>query len=136
MNNRFGYSLVFFGDYWDEMWRRRQQLAWRLAQLDIFNHLTYIERPLPLTSYIKYRIGQGDLDTRQRWRRRSVNRSWSMNVNDKLSVLTTYAPMPLLNNPRLFHYSERRRDQWLKNYLEKRSSAKVKFCLFMTALMR
>ena len=25
--------LLYFADYWDDMWRRRQQLAWRLAPL-------------------------------------------------------------------------------------------------------
>lgn len=111
--------MLFFADYWDDMWRRRQQLAWRLAQTDAVDRVLYIERPLPLTSLLKFLVGRADRDAMDRWRRVLRNRSWVMPVGDKLSVLTTFAPLPLVGPAALFRASERARDRWLLRWLRR-----------------
>ena len=63
------FDIVYFADYWDDMWRRRQQLAWGLAKSDMVEQVVYIERPLPVTSYLKFLIGRADRDGMDRWRR-------------------------------------------------------------------
>lgn len=106
-------TVFFFADYWDDMWRRRQQLAWRLAQTDLMDHVVYIERPLPITSFFKFLVGHADRDGRDRWRRVISNRSWIMSVGKKISVLTTFAPLPPMGSEPLFRFSERDRDRWI-----------------------
>ncbi|MCJ7728461.1 MAG: glycosyltransferase [Sedimentisphaerales bacterium] len=105
--------LFFFADYWDDMWRRRQQLAWRLVQNDLIKHLIYIERPLPVTSFLKFLMGQADRDGMDRWHRVLHNRSWVMPVGEKFSVITTFAPLPPVGLVPVFNASEKARDHWL-----------------------
>ena len=112
-------TLLVFGDYWDDMWRRRQQLAWRLSQTDMFEHVVFIERPLPITSFLKFMVGRADRDGKDRWRRVIPNHSWLMPVSEKLSVLTTYAPLPPVGISRLFYAFERTRDRWFLRKLKK-----------------
>jgi glycosyltransferase involved in cell wall biosynthesis len=112
-------NILFFGDYWDDMWRRRQQLAWRLAQSDLVEHLVYIERPLPITSFLRFLIGCADRDGIDRWHRVLRNRSWIMQKGEKLSVLTSFAPLPPVGCKSLFHASEQARDRWLLNRIKK-----------------
>lgn len=109
--------LLFFADYWDDMWRRRQQLAWLLAQSDLVSHVVYIERPLPVSSLLKFLVCRADRDGTDRWRRLLSNRSWVMPVGEKLSVLTTFAPLPPVGLAELFQVSERIRDRWLLHRL-------------------
>lgn len=106
-------NILFFADYWDDMWRRRQQLAWRLAQTGIVEHVVYIERPLPLTSFLKFLVDRADQDATDRCQRVLSNHSWVMPVRDKLSVLTTFAPLPPVGPEPLFYASEQARDRWL-----------------------
>ena len=110
-------NILFFADYWDDMWRRRQQLAWRLSQTGLVEHVVYIERPLPVTSLLKFLVGQADRDGTHRWRRLLSNRSWVMPVGEKLSVLTTFAPLPPMGQEPLFHASELARDRWRLHWL-------------------
>ena len=112
-------TAFFFADYWDNMWRRRQQIAWRLAQSDLVKHVVYIERPLPITSFVKFLVGQADRDGTDRWRRVLKNRSWIMPMGEKLSVLTTFAPLPPVSCLSLFRLSEESRDRWLLRRLRK-----------------
>jgi len=105
--------VLFFGDQWDDMWRRRQQLAWRLSQTDLIQHVLYIERPLPITSLLKFLVGRADRDGTERWRRVLSNRSWVMPLGKRFSVLTTFAPLPPVGLAPLYRASERARDSWL-----------------------
>jgi len=105
--------LLFFGDYWDDMWRRRQQLAWRLAQTNLFEHVIYIERPLPVTSFLKFLVGRADRDGTDRWKRVLRNRSCVLRMEEKFSVLTTFAPLPPIGLKPLFRASETVRDRLL-----------------------
>lgn len=111
--------LFFFGDYWDEMWRRRQQLAWNLAQAGLVEHVAYIERPVPITSFLKFPIGLADRDATSRLQRLLKNHSWVMPVGENLSVLTTFSPLPPLGFAFLFKISESVRDYWLFYYLRR-----------------
>ena len=119
MRREMNHQICFFGDYWDDMWRRRQQLACRLAQTDWVTNLVYIERPLPITSLIKFSLGQADLDGTARWRRVLGNHSWVMSIGEKLSVLTASAPLPPVNSKLIFQASEWLRDRWLLKRLKK-----------------
>ena len=95
------------------MWRRRQQLAWGLAQTDLVEHVVCVERPLPVTSLLKLLVGRADRDGTHRWRRVLGNRSWVISVGEKLSVVTTFALLPPVGLARLLRASERARDRWL-----------------------
>lgn len=94
-------------------------MAWRLAKSDQSKHLVYIERPLPITSFLKFLICRADRDGSDRWRRVLRNRSWEAQVHEKLSVLTTFAPLPPIGIAPLFNISERFRDRWLLKHLRK-----------------
>ncbi len=112
-------NILFFGDQWDNLWRRRQQLAWRLAQSDVVEHVVYVERPLPVTSFLKFLMGLADRDGKDRWRRVLSNCSRMMAVGEKLSVVTTFAPLPVVGLEWFFRVSERARDRWLLHWLKK-----------------
>jgi len=88
------YPLVFFGDYWDIQWRRRQQLAWRLAKRDEVEHVLYVESPLTLTSFVKFLLRKGDISARLRWRRTLQNRSFSFNPGEGITVLSPLTIFP------------------------------------------
>ncbi len=113
MSGKGRLNILCFAEYWDDMWRRRQQIAWRLAQSELVKHVVYIERPLPVTSFIKFLFRRADHDGMERWRRVLRNRSWVMPVGKKLSVLTTFAPLPPIGVAELFWASEWARDRWL-----------------------
>ena len=85
----------------------------RLAQTDLVEQVIYIERPLPITSFLKFLVGRSDRDGTDRWKRVLSNRSWLMPVKDKLTVLTTIAPLPQVGATSLFKMSEEIRDRWL-----------------------
>lgn len=63
------YIILYFGDQWDDSWRRRQQLAYRLSKRSKVAKLIYIEFPLPLTSLVKFFLNRADNDAKQRWKR-------------------------------------------------------------------
>lgn len=112
-------TILFFADHWDDMWRRRQQLAWRLAENRVAKHVVYIERPLYAPSLLKYLAGRADLDGTTRWRRVLDNRSWRMPVSERFSVLTTFAPLPPSGGKAGFRFSERARDRWVLRHLRR-----------------
>lgn len=110
-------GAIFFADCWDIQWRRRQQIAYRLAQNHLIEHVIYVEKPLTITSLLKFLMGKADLDGTDRWRRVFANRSWLMPVNNKLSVLTTFTPLPIVGFAPFFEASERVRHLWLTDKL-------------------
>ena len=113
------YQILFFGDQWDDMWRRRQQLAWRLSKSNLSKHVVYIERPLPFTSLVKYIVGRADREGKKRWRRVLGSRRKLMALSNKFSVLTTFAPLPPVGPKWVFQASESYRSRWLVRRLLK-----------------
>ena len=63
------YAFIFHGDYWDNMWRRRQQIAWGLARRPCVKLAVYVEQPLTLVSFLKFVVGRADPEASSRWRR-------------------------------------------------------------------
>lgn len=106
------YGVILFADCWDIQWRRRQQIAYRLAQSDLIKHVLYVENPLNVTSFLKFLAGRADLDGMDRWRRVLDNHSWLMPISNKLTVLTTFALLPTVGYAPLFRLSERFRRDW------------------------
>lgn len=104
--------LILSGDYWDDMWRRRQQLAWRLAQTDLAKHYIYVEGPLTITSLVKFITGCADPYVRERWRRIFSNRSWATQLEKNLTILTTFVPFMNIKSSLLFRASLRI-SEWL-----------------------
>ena len=51
-------QILFWGDYWDDMWRRKQQIAWGLSRLATVRHVVYVEQPLTLMSLLKTLVGR------------------------------------------------------------------------------
>ncbi len=112
-------NILFFGDYWDNMWRRKQQLAWRLARGDRIHRVIYIERPLTLTSALKYILGKGDTDAHLRWPRVLRNRSLLMHRSRDFYVFTPVVPWPLLNANALDRISSHIRYGLMFRYLRR-----------------
>jgi glycosyltransferase involved in cell wall biosynthesis len=106
------------------MWRRRQQLASRIAKATWIERVIYVEQPLPLTSFVKYGLGRADPDGTVRWRRVLGNRSWVMPGSDKLSVLTTLALLPPLGHTSLLRATERAQNRWLLRKLRQQINLK------------
>ena len=90
MRNRL-IIIYFSGDWWDERWRRRQQLACRLAQLEEVKQVIYIELPFSLMSLVKYPI---DKNARRSWGR-VLKSGFSWRYNDKVQVTTPMSVWPL-----------------------------------------
>ena len=89
-------NIVYFGDQWDNLWRRRQQIAWRLAQKGAIDRTWYIEGPLTLTSLIKDWWGKADFDAHSRWRR--VREQGLQFQTNGLQVLTPVTLLPKTAN--------------------------------------
>jgi len=71
-------NLLFFGDGWDDTWRRRQQMAWHLARRPEVAHVLYVELPLTLTSLAKFILGRADPDASFAWGRKLGSRRVAM----------------------------------------------------------
>lgn len=112
-------TLVFFADNWDCRWRRRQQLAWGLAKSGIVKRVIYVERPLSMTSFIKFLINKVDWEGKQRWERVISQHSWVMRLQENISLLATFAPLPARGPVPFFNFSEFIRDRWLLSKLRK-----------------
>ena len=104
--------LILSGDYWDDMWRRRQQLAWRLAKTDLAKHYIYVEGPLSVTSLVKFITCRADSYIRERWQRIFSNRSWSIQIEKNLILFTTFAPFMNIKSSFLYRASIRI-SEWL-----------------------
>jgi len=61
------FIVIYFGDWWDNRWRRRQQLAWRLAERQDVEKVYYIEFPVSIPELIKSIGGISYLGARDRW---------------------------------------------------------------------
>lgn len=61
--------ILFFGDYWDEAYRRRQSIAIEFANLPTVSRVVYIERPITMGSLLKKIMGRSDFKTSVRWNR-------------------------------------------------------------------
>lgn len=83
--------IIYFGDWWDERWRRRQQLACRLAQLEGVKRVIYIELPFSLVSLAKYPFSN---DSQRSWER-VLNNGFSWRYNDKVQVISPMSVWPL-----------------------------------------
>ncbi|MFC2040936.1 hypothetical protein ACFLTY_01265 [Chloroflexota bacterium] len=91
-------SIILFGEEWTDMWRRRQQLAAKLAEFDVVDKVVYVEQPLTLYSLVKYLLGKGKHSARVSWRRVFRHRSLVHQINDKLYVITPLTLLPWLNS--------------------------------------
>ncbi len=89
-------NIVYFGDQWDDLWRRRQQIAWRLSQKEPIDETWYIEGPLTLTSLAKHWLGRADGDACDRWRR--IREKGLQFETDSLHVVTPLTPLPTTAN--------------------------------------
>jgi len=86
-------NVLFFGDQWDDKWRRRQQIALRMARWSSVDSLIYIECPLTLTSLAKFILGRADGEAHKRWRR--VMRYGLQTTLDGVQVVTPLVIGPL-----------------------------------------
>jgi len=62
-------NVLFFGDQWDTRWRRRQQMAVRMARWPFVESLVYFESPLTVASLVKTVLGMYAPEASKRWRR-------------------------------------------------------------------
>lgn len=97
-----GINIIFFGDQWDNMWRRRQQLAWQLAKTGIFTRIFYVELPLTLVSFVKFLLGRADREAAVRWKRVLRKRSLLFSPGNNINVVTPvtilpWSPLGILN---------------------------------------
>jgi len=102
-------NLIYFSDTWDDMWRRRQQIAWRLAKKEGIHRTWYLEQPLTLTSRIKDWWGQADLEAHNRWQRvRQKGLAFTVNGVTVVTPVTPLPPMSNLIGDRLNHWAYER----------------------------
>jgi glycosyltransferase involved in cell wall biosynthesis len=87
------YTILFFADQWDTMWRRRQQIAYRLARLPGIRRLVYVEFPLTWPSLWKTVRGRAPEPTRERWARWA--RRGPISVVDGVHIITPIVPVSL-----------------------------------------
>lgn len=73
------------------MWRRRQQIAYRLARLQDVEQVIYVEFPLTLPSFLKVMTNKAASATRSRWDR--VFRQGFISIIDRVYVVTPIAPL-------------------------------------------
>lgn len=85
-------NILFFGDQWDDSWRRRQELAAALAGLETVATVVYVELPLTLLSLLKFMLGRADRGTSERWKR-MLTMGPIIRV-DNLYIVTPLAPLP------------------------------------------
>jgi len=90
-------NMVFFGDQWDNLWRRRQQIAWRLVQKEAIGQTWYIESPVTVTSLIKDWRGKADVEAHNRWERIRQKGLW-VDING-VHVVTPVTLLPETTNP-------------------------------------
>jgi glycosyltransferase involved in cell wall biosynthesis len=86
--------IICFADYYDQTWRRRQQVMFRLSQRVEVRRVLYIERPLTVISLLKYMVGRADKDASHRWRR-VFNNGFRFVPNQKFIVLTPISLLPM-----------------------------------------
>ncbi|MEK7872386.1 MAG: hypothetical protein AAB502_00845 [Chloroflexota bacterium] len=86
-------SVLYFGDQWDDLWRRRQQLALHLSRQPDIAAVVYVELPLPLTSLARYAAGRADRDAVARWRR--VLRRGTVFRHERVTIVTPIVPFRL-----------------------------------------
>ncbi len=96
-------NVIFFGDVWDEQYRRRQAMAIELARQDYVNEVVYIEQPLTLISLIKYCLGRVDDDAKRRWH--DVLENGYRRKREGITVFTPFNVFPLINKPFLWGIS-------------------------------
>lgn len=82
-------NVVFFGDHWDSRWRRRQQIAARMARWPSVESLVYFEVPLTAASLAKTVLSRHDTDSRARWRR-VLRHGFKMRA-EEVQIVTPFA---------------------------------------------
>ncbi len=87
-------TLIYFSDYWDERWRRRQQLAYRFAQREDVRKVVCVEFPLPLTSFAKYLVYKADIEASDRWERVTESGMGRSMLDGKLEILSPVCAFP------------------------------------------
>ncbi|MCL4552680.1 MAG: glycosyltransferase [Candidatus Marsarchaeota archaeon] len=95
-----------------------------MARDGLVDHTVYVERPLPVTSLVKFLFGRADSEGRVRWKRVISNRSLVMRAGKNVSVLTTLAPLPPVGPATPIRLSELVRDRLLKSQLARHESQK------------
>lgn len=86
-------TILFMGDQWDIQWRRRQQLAWRLAAWEGCRRLVYVETPLTWAS-LRHLFLNRPGDARDRWSRVGRQRGFRFRPAPKLEVFTPLGLLP------------------------------------------
>jgi len=86
-------SVLYFGDQWDDLWRRRQQLALHVSRMPDVAAVLYVELPLTLTSLVRYAVGHADRDAVARWRR--VLRHGTVFRHEGVTIVTPIVPFRL-----------------------------------------
>ena len=89
------HSLIYFGDQWDDLWRRRQALCSKLAERGLFERTLYVEQPLSLSSLLRWLRRPPDADARRRWGRLLRQRRTLLQVHPKICLWTPVTPLGL-----------------------------------------
>ncbi|MBI4318538.1 MAG: glycosyltransferase [Chloroflexi bacterium] len=107
-------NVLFFGDQWDDTWRRRQELAARLAEREEVGNVIYVELPLTITSLLGYLLGKADRDAKKRWKR-VLKRGLVARLDD-VYVVTPISMLPRLSH-RTLQAANARIQVWIERLL-------------------
>ncbi|MBI4308632.1 MAG: glycosyltransferase [Chloroflexi bacterium] len=99
------HALIYFGDQWDDLWRRRQQLAFHFSRRPEVERVVYVELPLPLTSLARFVAGRADRDAAARWRR--ALRYGAVTMREGVAVVTPIVPFRLYSGARASAWNAR-----------------------------
>ncbi len=84
--------IIYFGDWWDDRWRRRQQLAVGLAEKQDVEKVYYVEMPTSMPELIKSICGIADTGVSKRWDR--IFKHGFFYPLKKIEILTPISLMP------------------------------------------
>ncbi len=115
-------NIIFFGDRWDDMWRRRQQFAYRFARMPGVEEVIYVELPVSATSFLKFLGGKADVDAAVKWRR-IVKRGFCSSV-DGIQIVTPISILPSFRYNKLSHFNDRLLGWLTRLLVENRPSGK------------
>lgn len=94
VNYQKTFSIVCFGDHWDEYFRRRQQIMIKMSNYEVFDKIVYVELPLNIFSFFKFLLGKSLPKVAQAWRR--ILQHGPLYKDNRVWILTPITLLPYI----------------------------------------
>jgi glycosyltransferase involved in cell wall biosynthesis len=96
-------NILYWGDFWDSKWRRRQQVASRLALNSQVTRVIYVEYPITIISFFRFIFNCADLEATFRWKRIFKKGFLFCQSTNKLLIFTPIVFWGQFNESRIFN---------------------------------